>query len=353
MLQLRKKKKNAAAERLVRKNLEVGVQEYLLSQGRNAQEGGFASDEEVKEFTKNVQTSVKAKIRLSEWMQGGPLACLSSIANLDLVLGKVEWEATYLYLNKWVLNIKDCQKESSLFPTAQLALHQLHVACNNLVDPGQYETLLCMAPGQRCQYEYHEVSDVPLEVREKIGHRFFVVHLAHLACKVWESPTMRNNTGEGATMKNLTKVYLEPHSVEIAKVVGIRMETFTSDILFLAKLQEALAEHKGKPLQGGQHVANLQTSGVVSGSFDCASTCAHTRTHTLTHEGSGPSLEQVHWESFPEIAKAMINLLLDPLFVAPVLLAALGLCEPFELVIAPSLSLSLSLSPLSLSQKES
>jgi hypothetical protein len=226
---------------------------------------------------------VKAKIRLSEWMQRGPLACLSSIANVDLVLAKVEWEATYLYLNKWIFNIKDCKNESSLFPSSAHALNHLHVAINNLVDPGQYEQLLSMAQEKRSAYEYNEVSDAPIEVREKIGHRLFVLHLAHLACKVWESPNPRHSTGEGITMKSLVKVYLEPNSPEIAQVVAIRMETFTSDILFLAKLQKALGMHKGSLGGLGQNFTNLQTSGAAPGSYACASTCAHTRTHTLSH----------------------------------------------------------------------
>ncbi len=283
-LSIADKKKIGAANRAARKNLELGAQEYLLSQGRYAQEGGFASDEEVKEFTKNVTSSVKGKIRLSEWMQGGPLACLSAIANLDLVLAKAEWEKTSLYLQKWIFNIKDCKNESSLFPSAFHALNALHVAINNLLDPAQYEQLLCMAQEKHAAYEYYEVSDAPIEVREKIGHRLFVVHLALLACKVWECNTMRTYTGEAPVMKTLVKVYLEPHTADIAKVVAIRMETFTSDILFLAKLQEGLAVGKQMPVGGlGQNFTNLQTSGVAPGSFDCASTCAHTRTHTLSH----------------------------------------------------------------------
>jgi hypothetical protein len=204
---------------------------------------------------------------MDAWRREVHWQCLSAIANVDLVLAKVEWEKTSLYLGKWIFNIKDCKNESSLFPSTVHALTHLHVAINNLVDPVQYEQLLSMAQEKRSPYEYNEVSDAPIEVREKIGHRLFVMHLALLACKVWESPTQRQTTGEGIIMKSLVKVYLEPNSPEIAQVVAIRMETFTSDILFLAKLQEALGVHECKP-QGGlrQNFTNLQTSGVAAGS---------------------------------------------------------------------------------------
>ena len=246
------KKKKIAEIKAFKKKQRQQVETYVLEYFRVAvrHSKNFMSAQEQQQFSESFDlTYVKAKLFLAEFLREDGLNAISSLERTPLRKASPCW-SEMVPTSQFHLGELGVGERASLFPNTVNAVKKLNTKVIALVGVG-HALFKEAAPTLSAV----EVSDLPQDIRTKIGLRLVCWHTAFYAQKVWRrrdvsAPAMN----QLVAAQHLSRMYLEvlDNSKE-EDAVTQAMQCFWNDIAFLSQLQnqyyEAHPQEKAKVLQ--------------------------------------------------------------------------------------------------------